>query len=103
MRSTIICSLLLVSGCDSNNGNNNGVNDLSGSVTDDGGNLDLSGAINCGLVGEACAGNGACCSNNCDSTAHICLSSTAMCKSTGEACNLPTECCGVTCTNAKCG
>jgi hypothetical protein len=103
MRRLLILGLI-ISACDSNNGNNNtnggdGGEDLSGTAEDGGG--DMSGAIMCGLVGDACVGNAACCSNNCDPTTHICLN--AVCKATGDTCAAATDCCTLTCNAGKCG
>src|SRR4051812_15819896 len=100
MRAIVLLGLLL-GACDSDNAGKG--NDLSGTADGDGGEMDLSGAITCGLVGEACAGSSACCSNNCDANTHICLSSTAMCKSPGDSCSQPTDCCGLICNSGTCG
>ena len=97
-------SFVLVSGCHSNNGKGSGngdLGDMSGTVGD-GGNNDLSGAVLCGLVGESCAGNSACCSNSCDPTTNICISSTTTCKAAGDTCIVPTDCCNLTCTGGTC-
>jgi hypothetical protein len=103
MRSLVVLGLIL-SACHNNNGTNSttggGGMDLSG-VSDDGG--DMSGAITCGLVGDACAGNADCCSNNCDPSLHICLSQTGMCKATGDTCTQANECCTLTCNAGTCG
>jgi hypothetical protein len=94
---------LILSACHNDNGNNGTTGDGGGDsgVNEDGG--DMSGAITCGLVGDACAGNSDCCSNDCDPNAHICLSQTSMCKSTGDTCTQPNDCCTLTCNNGVCG
>jgi hypothetical protein len=100
----VMLSLFLVAGCHSNNGKGNGNDDLGdlSVAVGDGGDQDLSGAILCGLVGEACAGNSACCSNSCDLTTNICISSTTSCKSAGDTCVVPTDCCNLTCNGGVC-
>ncbi len=104
MRHALIVLVVIAAGCHSNNtqssGNHDLSGDLSGSLGDGGG--DLSGVVQCGLMGESCSGSSACCSNSCDATTNICVSSTTTCKSAGAPCTVPTDCCNLTCTGGSC-
>jgi hypothetical protein len=59
-------------------------------------------SIVCATFGQACTGNGDCCSMTCDLTNHTCAPNPTMCSAGGSSCANGTDCCSGSCVGNVC-